>query len=164
MKFSRAVVACTATAVVAVTASAAIPALAANGPTAGLTGTPAVVYQGKIVNKHIVLGPQYAPTLLARTPALPAGTYLVTVTVGAVIASHDQIVCALSKCRTATTGSSGQPATPAPGASTAPAAITDTVTARAGQPISVTCNSFNYGHGTYVGSAVVEAFPVARVY
>jgi hypothetical protein len=31
MKFSRAVVACTATAVAAVTASAAIPALAANG-------------------------------------------------------------------------------------------------------------------------------------
>jgi hypothetical protein len=34
MKFSRAVVACTATAVAAVTASAAIPALAANGSAA----------------------------------------------------------------------------------------------------------------------------------
>jgi hypothetical protein len=43
MKFSKAVVACTATAAVAVTASATIPALAANGPTAGLTGTPSIV-------------------------------------------------------------------------------------------------------------------------
>ena len=43
------------------------------------------------------------------------------------------------------------------------AAITDTVTESAGQSISVTCNSFSYGHGTYAGSAAVEALPVARV-
>ena len=163
MKFSRAVVACTATAVVAVTASAAIPALAANGPAASLTGTPPIVYQGKFVNQHIVLGPQYAPTLLVRTPALPAGTYLVTATVGAVIASHDQIVCAVSNVPHGNDGVFGTAGNPGTGGIYGTAAMTDTVTASAGQHISITCNSFNYGNGTYVGSAVVEALPIAHV-
>jgi hypothetical protein len=127
------------------------------------TATPSIVYQGKIVNKHIVLGPQYAPTLLARTPALPAGTYLMTVTVGAVIASHDQIVCAVSNVPHGNDGVFGTAGNPGSGSIYCTAAITDTVTESAGQSISVTCNSFSYGHGTYAGSAVVEALPVARV-
>ena len=165
MKFTRTIVACTATAVVAVTASAAVPALAAKEPAARRAGQAetAVVYQGKIVNEHIVLGPSSAASLLTQTRALPAGTYLVTATVGAVIASHDQIVCAVSNVAHGNDGVFGTAGNPGTGGIYGTATMTDTITASSGQHISVTCNAFNYGKGTYAGDAVIEAVPVARV-
>jgi hypothetical protein len=65
------------------------------------------VYQGKIVNQNIVLGPQSNAALLTQTPKLPAGAYLVTAIAGAVISSHDQIVCAAFPSGTGNDGCSG---------------------------------------------------------
>src|SRR5262249_12254770 len=121
----------------------------------------ATVYQGKIVNQHIVLGPQSNSTLLTETPKLPAGTYLVMATVGAVIASHDQIVCAAFPVgNDGVFGTAGNPGT---GSIYGTATMTDTMHVTAGQRIKVTCNSFNFGLGTYDGDAIVEAIPVGRV-
>ena len=44
------------------------------------------------------------------------------------------------------------------------ATMTDTIHATAGQRISVTCNSFNFGLRTVANTAVVEALPVANVH
>ncbi|CCH78499.1 exported hypothetical protein [Nostocoides japonicum T1-X7] len=120
------------------------------------------VYQGKVVNQDMVLGPQSSPTTLTQTAPLPAGTYLVTATVAAVISSHDQIVCAAypGGGNDGVFGTAGNPGT---GGIYGTATMTDTVTVTAGQRIPVVCNSFNYGLGTYAGSAVVEAVPVAAV-
>jgi hypothetical protein len=41
--------------------------------------------------------------------------------------------------------------------------MTDTIHVTAGQWISVTCNSFNFGLGTVANTAVVEALPIANV-
>lgn len=121
------------------------------------------VYQGKVVNQDIVLGPQSSPTTLTQTAALPAGTYLITATVGAVISSHDQIVCAAypNGGNDGVFGTAGNPGT---GGIYGTATITDTVKVTAGQRIPVVCNSFNYGLGTYAMSAVIEAVPVAAVH
>lgn len=162
MKLNRGILACAASAALAFTASTAVPALAARQSVTSTAET-AVVYQGKIVNQDIVLGPSYAPTLLVQTRALPAGSYLVTAAVGAVIASHDQIVCAASNVPHANDGVFGTAGNPGTGGIYGTAAMTDTIRVSAGQRISVTCNSFNYGKGTYSGSAVIEAVPVASV-
>jgi hypothetical protein len=159
---------CAATAIAAVTATAALPAIAAKKPPAPTVAAPAltplsIVYQGKIVNQHIILGPQSNATLLVRTPALPAGTYLVTAIVGAIIASHDQIVCAALNVPNHNQGVFGTAGNPGTGGIYGTATITDTIHASAGQHISVTCNSFSFGKGTYAGEAVVEAVPVSHV-
>ena len=161
MKFSKVILGSAVIAAVAATAGSAMPALAARQAAASPVGVQ-VVYQGKVVGGHIVLGPAYAPTVLASTRPLPAGTYLVTATVGAVIASHDQIVCAayIPNANDGVFGTAGNPGT---GGIYGTAAMTDTITVSAGQHISVTCNAFNYGKGTYAGDAVLEAVPVARV-
>lgn len=148
----------------AATSAAAVPAYqgkVVHGPAMG-TLTIGTVYQGKIVNQNIMLGPQSSPTLLTQTPALPAGTYLVTASVGAVIASHDQIVCSAYKGghNDGVFGTAGNPGT---GSIYGTAAMTDTVHVTAGQRIQLTCNSFNYGLGTTAGDAVVEAVPVGQV-
>jgi len=121
------------------------------------------MYQGKIVNQHIVLGPQSNPTLLVKTPRLPAGAYLVTAIAGAVIASHDQIVCAASNVPGGNDGVFGTAGNPGTGSIYGTATMTDTIKVTAGQRISLCCNSFNYGLGTWAGDAVIEAVPVAHV-
>ena len=153
--------------------AAAVAALAAGvslAPTHTATATVksaavtkiAAVYQAKTVNQHTVLGPQSSPTTLVQTAPLPAGTYLVTATVAAVISSHDQIVCAAypGGGNDGVFGTAGNPGT---GGIYGTATITDTMTVTAGQRIPLGCNSFNYGLGTYAGSAVLEAVPVQTV-
>jgi hypothetical protein len=153
-----------ATAALGLTAGIAAPALATTPAPSTTTTTLPTVYQGKIVNQSIVLGPQSNPTLLTQTPPLPAGTYLVTAHVGATIASQDQIVCAVSNVPHGNDGVFGTAGNPGSAAFVyGSAAMTDTLHATAGQRISVTCNSFNYGLGTGVSNAVVEAIPVAKV-
>ena len=164
MSFSKTAAACAATAVIAVTASAALPALAAKQPAAGQAATSLSVYQATITGKDIVLGPQYQPTLLVQTKPLPAGTYLVTYSVGAVIASHDQIVCAASNVVDGNDGRFATAGNPGTGFIYGTATTTDTISVSAGQRIRLGCNSFNYGNGTWVSSAVIEALPVAHVY
>lgn len=144
-------------------AGVAAPALATSQQATSTATQLATVYQGKIVNQHIVLGPQYNPTLLAETPALPAGTYLVTAIVGGTIASHDQIVCAAWNVAGGNDGVFGTVGNPGTGFVYGTATMTDTLHVTAGQQIRLVCNSFNYGLGTYAGDAVVEAVPVAYV-
>ena len=129
----------------------------------GVADSP-TVYQGKITGKDIVLGPQSDPSLLVRTAVLPAGTYLVTYSVGAIIASHDQIVCAASNVVPGNDGLFGTAGNPGTGFIYGTATETDTIKVSAGQRVSVGCNSFNSGKGTWVGSAVVEALRVAAVH
>jgi hypothetical protein len=160
---TRIIAACAAaTTAVGLAASIAAPALAAT-PAPSRATTLSTVYQGKIATRDIVLGPQSSPTLLTRTPRLPAGTYLVTAIVGAVIASHDQIVCAASNVPGGNDGVFGTAGNPGTGSIFGTATMTDTIHVTAGQRLSVSCNSFHFGLGTTVGDAVVEAVPVAHV-
>ncbi len=130
--------------------------------TAAAAAKLSVVYEAKTVNQHVVLGPQSAPSTLVETAPLAAGTYLVNGTVAAVIASHDQIVCAAypGGGNDGVFGTAGNPGT---GLIYGTATLTDTVTVTAGQRIPMVCNSFNYGLGTWAGSAVLEAVPVKSV-
>jgi hypothetical protein len=138
-------------------AGSIVPALAAQ---TSATAAKATVYQGKVVNQHAVLGPQSAPTNLVSTRVLPAGKYMVTATVAAVIAPNDQIVCAVSNVPDTNDGVFGTAGNPASsGGIYGTATITDTITVSAGQRLWLGCNSFNYGKGTYAGSAVLEAVP-----
>lgn len=120
------------------------------------------VYQEKIVNQHVVLGPQSAPTTLISSTRLPAGTYMITATVGAVISSHDQIVCAAGV--NGNDGVFGTAGNPGAGGIYGTATITDTWTVTAGQQITLGCNSFNYGKGTYAGSVVLNLVPVNHLH
>src|ERR1700759_4052813 len=52
------------------------------------------VYQGDVKNRTLVLGPQSDPTQIVDTPPLPAGTYLVSYSVGFVLGPADNSVCA----------------------------------------------------------------------
>lgn len=159
---TRTITVCAAVAAAGLAAGIALPATAATSATRTIHVAPAV-YQGKIVNQQIVLGPQSDSTLLTSTPPLPAGTYLVTAIAGAVIASHDQIVCAAytSPGNDGVFGTAGNPGT---GFIYGTATMTDTVTVTAGQQINLACNSFNYGLGTWAAEAVLEALPVAQVH
>jgi hypothetical protein len=157
---TRTITVCAAVTVAGLAVGIAVPATAAT-PAARTAAIPAV-YQGKTVNQHFVLGPQSSPTLLTSTPRLPAGTYLVTAIAGAVIASHDQIVCA-AYTGADNDGVFGTVGNPGTGSIYGTATMSDTVKVAAGQRINVSCNSFNYGLGTWAGEAVIEAIPVARV-
>lgn len=160
---TRTFIACAAAATATgLAAGIAAPALATT-PAPGTTTTIGTVYQGKIVNQNIVLGPQSNPTRLTQTPTLPGGTYLVTAIAGAVISSHDQIVCAAFPSGTGNDGVFGTAGNPGTGGIYGTATMTDTVHVTAGQRIQLFCNSFNYGLGTYAGEAVVEAVPVGQV-
>jgi hypothetical protein len=144
-------------------ASLAFPALAAAQSAGDQATRGPVLYQGKRTGLHVVLGPQSNPTHLAETPKLPAGSYEVTTITGAVIASQDQIVCAVGNVPDGNDGVFGTAGNPGTGFIYGTATITDTVRVSAGQRIYLTCNSFNYGKGTWVGSAVVDAIPVSTV-
>jgi hypothetical protein len=135
-----------------------VPALAQTDTTATAATT---VYQSKVVNKHTVLGPQSSPTTLTSTAVLPAGKYLVTAIVGATIYPQDQIVCAVSNVTDGNDGVFGTAGNPATGTAGiyGTATMTDTVSVSTGQRLSLTCNSFNFGKGTYAGDAVIEAVP-----
>ena len=76
MTRTRTLIACAAaTATVGLAASIAAPALA-SAPAPSTATTIGTVYQGKIVNQDVVLGPQSSPTLLTQTPKLrPAPTW-----------------------------------------------------------------------------------------
>jgi hypothetical protein len=164
-RLSRRAVALTAAAAAGLTVSLAVPALAATPSSATAASSGPVLYQGKRVGLHVVLGPQSNPTHLAQTPELPAGTYEVTAITGAIIAAQDQIVCAVGNSEAGSNdgvyGTAGNPGT---GFIYGTATITDTVKVSAGGRIYLTCNSFNYGLGTWVGGAVINAIPVSAVH
>jgi hypothetical protein len=131
-----------------------------------------VAYQGKLTCcKNLVLGPQSNPTVLVQTPPLPVGKYLVNAIAGAVIADHDQIVCAVGPSNQPGTndgifGSAGNGAgTMGDGGlvyGTAPIADSWQITT-AGTSLDLVCNSFNYGLGTYVSSASITALRVGSL-
>lgn len=133
-----------------------------------LAGAAATGYQGKLTCcKHLVLGPQWRPTVVVRTPPLPAGKYMVNAIAGAVIAGNDQIVCAVVPSNMLPPGNDGIFGTagngsPGPIYGTAPIADTWEVTT-AGTSLVLTCNSFNYGKGTYIGAASITALPVGTL-
>ncbi len=127
---------------------------------------PGHVYQGTLTGRNVVLGPQSDPTVVARTPPLPAGRYLVTATVAAVISGNDQIVCATAPASLGqqNDGIFGTAGNGSPGGIYGTATITDTWTVTAGgDTINVGCNAFNYGKGTYTGSASITALAVKGV-
>lgn len=139
-----------------------VPAIA-QGPATASAAIPVVqVHEGKIIDQRTVLGPQYAPTTLVSTKPLPAGNYLVTAIVGLVISPHDQVVCAVSTVSTGGNdgvfGTAGNPADGTAGIY-GTATMTDTIKVTYRQKLYVTCNSFNYGKGTYAHEAVIEAVP-----
>jgi hypothetical protein len=137
-----------------------------SSPTATLSTTGPAAYQGKLT-RILVLGPQWSPTVVVKTPPLPAGTYLVNATAGAVIASNDQIVCAVGPSTAPRTndgifGTAGNASSGGFIYGTAPIADSWQITT-GGTSLDLVCNSFNYGKGTYVGSASITALPVGSL-
>jgi hypothetical protein len=134
----------------------------------GATGV--TVYQGDIKNQSIVLGPQSKPTHIVDTPPLPAGTYLVSYSVGFVIGRLDNAVCAATPASSpGNDGVFGVAGNGATESGTGAAGIYgngvafDTI--RITHPndrISIFCNSANE-KGTYVGGATIVAIPVQKL-
>ena len=122
---------------------------------------PGYVYQGTLTSQNVVLGPQSDPTVVVQTPPLPAGTYLVTATVPAVISGNDQIVCATVPASlgiSTNDGVFGTAGNGSPGGIYGTASITDTWRVMTtGDRIDLVCNSFNYGQGTSTGSDSITA-------
>lgn len=131
------------------------------------------VYEAKVLNKAILLGPQSSPTELAVTPPLPAGTYLVHATVGVVVGPNDNVVCATSPVSTpagtndSVFGSAGNGATESgtgPNGVYGIATILDTwQITTSGDQIRVVCTVGHYGAGTYAGGAVIVAEPLSSL-
>jgi hypothetical protein len=135
------------------------------------SGSP-TVYQGDIKNQSLVLGARSDPTHIVDTPPLPAGTYLVSYSVGFVLGPADNAVCAAGlKSEPGSNdgvfgvggngaSESGNGAGGVYGNGVALDAITVTTN---GDQISVFCNSGQSDKGTYVGGATIIATPVGNV-
>ncbi len=140
---------------------AGLPAQASPSSATAGKFKPGYVYQGTLTSQNVVLGPQSDPTVVVQTPPLPAGTYLVTATVPAVISGNDQIVCATVPASlgiSTNDGVFGTAGNGSPGAIYGTASITDTWRVMTtGDRIDLVCNSFNYGQGTYTGSDSITA-------
>jgi hypothetical protein len=113
----------------------------------------------------LVLGPQYQPTLVVQTPALPKGQFAVHAVVGMVTGTNDQTGCAVSPSSNpasndgifGTTGN-GSSATYGGSPVYGNAVIEDIVTVpQRGDTLQIWCNAFNYGHGSYAGAASIVA-------
>ena len=141
---------------VAALAASASAAIAGTNFTTTGSGSP-VVYHAGITNQHLVLGPQSSPTTLVVTPPLKAGSYSVAYQVGVVMGGNDQVVCAawIQNDPTGNTndGVFGTAGNGSPGGIYGSARAVDVIRVQAGQQISLGCNSFNFGHGTYAGEA-----------
>src|SRR4051794_23728976 len=83
-------------------AAAAATAVGLGASTVAMAGTPfnttgsglPIVYNAKITNQVLALGPQWNPTHVLDTPPLKGGRYVVNYQVGAVIGRLDNVVCA----------------------------------------------------------------------
>jgi hypothetical protein len=135
------------------------------------TGTVSV-YQGDIKNQTIVLGSQSGPTHIVDTPPLPAGTYLVSYSVGFVLGPADNAVCAagLKSAHGSNDGVFGVGGNGASESGTGAGGVygngvaLDTITVTtSGDQISVDCNSGQGDKGTYVGGATIIASPVGTL-
>jgi hypothetical protein len=137
-------------------------------PTGALAGTSSAAYVGKLTCcPTLVLGPQSSPTVVVQTPPLPAGNYLVSAFAGGVIASNDQIVCAIGPSNAPTSndgifGTAGNDGTSGFIYGSAPIVDSWTITT-AGTSLDLVCNSFNYGKGTYVAGAAISALKVGTL-
>jgi hypothetical protein len=131
-----------------------------------------VVYETKVACcQTIVLGSAQNATLIATTPPLPAGTYLVHAVTNAVIGPSDGHVT----CATAPTmvggndgifGYSGNGATDSgsgPNGVYGSNVILDTWTITSEDTIYLYCWVGNFGQGTYVSQAVITAERLARL-
>jgi hypothetical protein len=130
------------------------------------------VYQGDIKNQTIVLGPKSNPTRIVDTPPLPAGTYLVSYTVGFVFGPADNAVCAASLKSLpasndgvfALAGNGATESGRGPNGVYGNGVALDTITVgKTGDEISVYCNSGQADKGTYVGEGVIIATPVGTL-
>jgi len=141
----------------------------AQGPQ-GVPGPPGVVkvYQGDVKNQTIVLGPQSNPTHIVSTPPLPAGTYLVSYSVGFVYGPADNAVCAAGLGgNDGLFGLGGNGATNSgsgAGGVYGNGVMFDTITVPSdNEQISVGCNSGQADKGSYVSDASITAVPVSAV-
>ncbi len=141
----------------------------AQGPPGSGTVT---VYQGDIKNQAMVLGSQSNPTHIVDTPPLPAGTYLVSYSVGFVLGPADNAVCAagLKSAPGSNDGVFGVGGNGASESGTGAGGVygngvaLDTITVTtSGDQISVDCNSGQGNKGTYVGGATIIASPVGTL-
>jgi len=116
------------------------------------------VYQGRLVGPAIEFGAQAHPTILASTPALPAGTYLITAMAASVVDTPGWITC-FANLAGKTDGVIGFAGDPGTNGNYGTPAVTDTIVVPAGQKLFLSCYSTN-STGSSSGSAIVNAVQV----
>jgi hypothetical protein len=162
-------------------AAAAATAVALGASTVAMAGTPfnttgsglPIVYNAKITNQVLALGPQWNPTHVLDTPPLKGGRYVVNYQVGAVIGRLDNVVCAAwikdDPSGNTNDGVFGTAGNGSVDSGTGPAGIygsasaVDVISVHTGQQLTITCNSANGDRGTYIGSASIVATKIGTL-
>jgi hypothetical protein len=145
----------------AASASPAAPRAHATGGTSPATAVTGgiTLYQVKLVNQSITLGPQASPTTVT-TKAVPAGKYLVTGFIGVNAQPGSFIVCAVSNTLNGNDGVFGTYANQTGLGAEVNVSETEVVNIGTGQSIHLTCDDNNAKPGDVLGEAVIEAIPV----
>jgi hypothetical protein len=146
-------------------------ALATDTTTVTGSGNP-IVYQTIRQGNPIVLGPQSQPTVLGKTPALGAGTYLVHFDVHLVMGPNDNVVCAAWFSNLpfgndgvfALAGNGATNSGRGPNGVYATATADDTITVTNGQAIGLTCNVGHFGQGIYAGEWSLAATKIGTLH
>jgi hypothetical protein len=137
---------------------------------AGLPGA----YQGALRNATLTLGAQAHPTLVVSTPRLPAGNYLVTYSVSAVMGptrgGAENVVCGATPTAAphndglfGVAGNGSQTSGDGPSGVYGSAAQTDIIRIATRTRVRVWCNSGTGTAGTYVSGASITALRVGTV-
>ncbi len=122
-----------------------------------------VVYESKVTCcQTTVLGGSNNATLIAVSPSLPAGTYLVHATVGVVMGPNDNVICATAPTSVGGNdgifGTAGNGATESgqgPNGVYGVATIVDTWTITQRDTVYLYCWVGHFGMGTYASQAVL---------
>jgi hypothetical protein len=138
-------------------AAAAILATSTAGASSSTVVGGITLYQARVTNAHIQLGPQSSPTLVL-SKAVPVGTYLVTAEVGVTKQTGSYIVCAVANVVNGNDGVFGTNGMNEGGQVNV--AETEVIKVTAGQSLHLMCDD-NIGlKGNVVGTALMEATPV----
>ena len=124
---------------------------------------PGHVYQGTLTSHNVCSARNLTLPSWHTYSALAGREYPVTATVAGGHLGNDQIVCATAPASLGdqNDGIFGTAGNGSPGGIYGTATITDTwIIKKAGDTIDLGCNAFNFGKGTYTGSASITALAV----
>jgi hypothetical protein len=129
-----------------------------------------IVYETKLACcQSIVIGSQSSPTLIAQSPTLATGKYLVHATVGVDLGANDNVVCATTPDSLGQGNNDGIFGGVGNGASSSPVYGSDVIVdtwkiTTAGDKLDLVCNVTNPGAGTTASEAVLELVKIGTLY